>query len=151
MSDDNKLLLSFTPLCNRHIDAVVNIDSQGIPPFWGKAEFRRSFKNGNNHAYVLEIGPYYDVIGFVALEALPTHTNILNIGVTKTERRKGYGRSILHGVRARFPNRELRATIYESCLDIQLFLYKTGFLCHAIAKTPENDLYLFNSPQDSIG
>lgn len=148
------LILSFTPLANRHLDAVVAIDAEGVPPYWEKAQFRKSNRQGNYHSYVLEVGPdetgVYAVVGFIAIEALGRRINLLNIGVAKKERRKGHGRTLITGLRTRFPNCAIHAMSYEQNLEFQLFLKACSFVCSAIVKS-DTDTYLFEMPVDAIG
>ena len=148
MSDEG-LLLSFTPLCNRHLDAVVEIDASGIPPFWGRDEFRRSNQIDNNHAYVLEVGANNRVIAFVAIKAFDHKIRIMNIGVALEARRQGFGRTLIAGLRTRFPGCAIETLTYERNLPFQLFLKSCGFICTAIVHS-DVDCYYFLLPLDSI-
>ena len=85
--------MKITPLQNKHISAVAEIERACFPDCWGEQTWRSFFSRSDFFGFVAEEGD--KVLGYVCGTSLFEDSELLRIAVRIEERKNGLGEKLL--------------------------------------------------------
>ena len=127
--------MKITPLQNKHISAVAEIERACFPDCWGEQTWRSFFSRSDFFGFVAEEGD--KVLGYVCGTSLFEDSELLRIAVRIEERKNGLGEKLLCSLIEEAKNKgaeKMFLEVRESNVSAIKLYEKLGFIKLSVRK-----------------